>query len=96
MGPCVAERDPQFMKTAYKNDKAYLSQVDTLDKIERNFNLDIYLPEMQKKVQKILKKNYSKQVLKIAKTSLAAPLGGHNRASLHQSQLVLPKKKGLS
>ena len=67
ISPCLSSLSPEYMRNDYKKKPEFVHLLNNLDKIERNLNLDEYDPKSKTKVQKILRKNFSKQEIRMAK-----------------------------
>ena len=66
--PCVSDLHPSYISEELRQKAAYMSKLDQLDKIEKNFNIDQYGGKYSNiAVQKILQKHVSKEDLKLSK-----------------------------
>ena len=67
ISPCLSSLSPEYIRSDYKRKPEFVHMLNNLDKIERNLNLDEYDPKSRSKVHKILRKNFSKQEIRMAR-----------------------------
>lgn len=67
ISPCLSSLSPEYIRSDYKRKPEFVHLLNNLDRIERNLNLDEYDPKSRGKVHKILRKNFSKQEIRMAR-----------------------------